>query len=192
MPTEQEWLQKYREALSRLAAEEAKWSKTQNVVKLLIGRLCLAAQGRHEQLDREVARVAEVARKQIDAEALDIGRFEGDFVLTVTSGDGSGGNRFRAGSLKVDGVELVGNASFAGSTSKYLAQRGTAASKTCGSFCTSSTAAGTGGAWARGKRRSGPGSTNTGPPRPRRNSVATAPARRSTRAAGSPARCACR
>src|SRR5688572_13061231 len=60
MPTEQEWLQKYREALSRLAAEEAKWSKTQNVVKLLIGRLCLAAQGRHEQLDREVTRVAEV------------------------------------------------------------------------------------------------------------------------------------
>jgi diguanylate cyclase len=71
MPTEQEWLHKYREALSRLAAEEAKWSKTQNVLKLLIGRLCLAAQGRHEQLDREVSRVAEVTRKQIDADTLD-------------------------------------------------------------------------------------------------------------------------
>jgi hypothetical protein len=46
MATEQEWRDKYREALSRLAAEEARGSKTQNVMKLLIGRLCLAAQGR--------------------------------------------------------------------------------------------------------------------------------------------------
>ena len=46
MPTEQEWRDKYRDVLSRLAAEEARWSKTQNVLKLLVGRLCLAAQGR--------------------------------------------------------------------------------------------------------------------------------------------------
>ncbi len=45
MPTEQEWRDKYREVLSRLAADEARWSKTQNVLKLLIGRLCLAATG---------------------------------------------------------------------------------------------------------------------------------------------------
>jgi diguanylate cyclase len=72
MPTEQEWRDKYRDVLSRLAAEEARWSKTQNILKLLIGRLCLAAQGRDERLDHELARVADVARKQIDMDALDL------------------------------------------------------------------------------------------------------------------------
>jgi diguanylate cyclase len=72
MPTEQEWRDKYREVLSRLAADEARWSKTQNVLKLLIGRLCLAAQGRDDQLDHELARVADVARKQIDVDQLDV------------------------------------------------------------------------------------------------------------------------
>src|SRR5262245_21486480 len=72
MPTEQEWRDKYREVLTRLAADEARWTKTQNVLKLLIGRLCLAAQGRDERLDQELSRVADVARKQIDLDALDI------------------------------------------------------------------------------------------------------------------------
>ncbi len=72
MPTEQEWRDKYREVLSRLAADEARWSKNQNVLKLLIGRLCLAAQGRDDRLDHELARVAEVARKQIDLDQLDV------------------------------------------------------------------------------------------------------------------------
>jgi len=72
MPTEQEWRDKYRDVLSRLAAEEARWTKTQNVLKLLIGRLCLGAQGRDERLDYEIARVADVARKQIDVDALDL------------------------------------------------------------------------------------------------------------------------
>jgi diguanylate cyclase len=72
MPTEQEWRDKYRDVLSRLAAEEARWSKSQNVLKLLIGRLCLAAQGRDDRLDHEIARVADVARKQIDVDALDV------------------------------------------------------------------------------------------------------------------------
>ena len=72
MPTEQEWRDKYRDVLSRLAAEEARWSKTQNVLKLLIGRLCLAAQGRDDRLDHEIARVADVARRQIDVDALDL------------------------------------------------------------------------------------------------------------------------
>ncbi|MEJ1964291.1 MAG: diguanylate cyclase [Gammaproteobacteria bacterium] len=71
MPTEQEWRDKYRDVLSRLAAEEARWTKTQNVLKLLIGRLTLAAQGRDDRLDHELARVAEVTRKQIDVDSLD-------------------------------------------------------------------------------------------------------------------------
>ncbi len=72
MPTEQEWRDKYRDVLGRLAAEEARWSKTQNVLKLLIGRLCLAAQGRDERLDHEIARVADVSRKHIDVDSLDV------------------------------------------------------------------------------------------------------------------------
>ena len=71
MATEQEWRDKYREVLGKLAAEEARTSKSQNVMKLLLGRLCLAAQGRDDRLDRELARVSDVARKQIDIDALD-------------------------------------------------------------------------------------------------------------------------
>jgi hypothetical protein len=60
--------------------------------------------------------VRNAGRPDMLTEALDLSRFEGDFVLTVTSGDGSGGNRVRAGSLMVDGVELLSPASFAGAT----------------------------------------------------------------------------
>ena len=68
---ELDWREKYREALSRLAEEEARWARTQNVLKLLIGRLCLAAQGRNERLDEEIARVGDSVRKQIDVDTLD-------------------------------------------------------------------------------------------------------------------------
>ena len=72
MSSEQDWREKYRDALSKLAAEEARWSKSQNVLRLLIGRLCLAAQGRDARLDHEIARVAESARKHIDVDALEL------------------------------------------------------------------------------------------------------------------------
>jgi diguanylate cyclase len=68
---EPDWRDKYREALSRLAEEDARWARVQNVLKLLIGRLCLAAQGRNEQLDREIARVGELVRKQLDADTIE-------------------------------------------------------------------------------------------------------------------------
>lgn len=93
MPTEQEWRDKYRDVLSRLAAEEARWSKTQNVLKLLIGRLCLAAQGRDERLDHEIGRVAEVARKQIDIDALDL--LIAPLSAAVAALDGTGGSGAR-------------------------------------------------------------------------------------------------
>jgi diguanylate cyclase len=71
MASEQDWREKYREAVGRLADEDARWARTQNVLRLLIGRLCLAAQGRDDALDREVARVGDAVRKQIDADALE-------------------------------------------------------------------------------------------------------------------------
>jgi diguanylate cyclase len=72
MAAEQDWREKYREALSRLAQEDARWARTQNVLKLLIGRLCLAAQGRDDRLDREIARVSDSVRKQIDVDTLEV------------------------------------------------------------------------------------------------------------------------
>lgn len=71
MTAEQDWRGKYRDAVSRLAAEESRWSKTQNTVKLLVGRLCLAAQGRDGHLDQELTKVSEAVRTHIDADALD-------------------------------------------------------------------------------------------------------------------------
>ncbi|HVY83313.1 MAG TPA: diguanylate cyclase, partial [Steroidobacteraceae bacterium] len=68
---EPDWHDKYREALSRLAEEDARWARVQNVLKLLIGRLCLAARGRNERLDQEIARIADVARQDLDADALE-------------------------------------------------------------------------------------------------------------------------
>src|SRR5688572_8446813 len=115
MPTEQEWRDKYREVLSRLAAEEARWSKSQNVLKLLVGRLCLAAQGRDSHLDREISRVAEVTRKQIDVDALDLliaplsAAIAALDSAEVASGDGqstgnTGSRRGPAGNEKPDGA----------------------------------------------------------------------------------------
>jgi diguanylate cyclase len=71
MSAEQDWREKYREAVSKLAQEDARWSKTQNVLKLLIGRLCLAAQGRDDRLDREISRVTDSVRKQLDIDSLE-------------------------------------------------------------------------------------------------------------------------
>jgi len=97
MPTEQEWRDKYRDVLSRLAAEEARWSKSQNVLKLLIGRLCLGAQGRDERLDHEIARVADVARKQIDVDALDLLIAPLSAAVAALDNAGTGGSGSRAG-----------------------------------------------------------------------------------------------
>src|SRR5262249_15341867 len=71
MTAEQDWREKYRDALSKLSAEEARWAKHQNIMKLLIGRLCLAWQGRDERLDRDLARVADSVRRNIDLDVID-------------------------------------------------------------------------------------------------------------------------
>jgi diguanylate cyclase len=71
MAAEQDWREKYREALGRLAREDERWARTQNVLKLLIGRLCLAAQGRDDGLDHQIARVSDSVRKQIDIDTLE-------------------------------------------------------------------------------------------------------------------------
>ena len=53
MSDDSQWRDKYRDALSRLSAEETRRSRLQSVLRLLIGRLCLAGQGRDARLDAE-------------------------------------------------------------------------------------------------------------------------------------------
>lgn len=71
MSVGQDWREMYREALARLAEGEAEWERTQSVLKLLIGRLCLAAQGRNARLDQEIARVNETVRAPFDASLIE-------------------------------------------------------------------------------------------------------------------------
>jgi diguanylate cyclase len=71
MSDDGQWRDKYRDALSRLSAEEARRSRLQSVLRLLIGRLCLAGQGRDARLDAELLKVADTVRKGIDPKGLE-------------------------------------------------------------------------------------------------------------------------
>jgi diguanylate cyclase len=71
MSDDSQWREKYRDALSRLSAEEARRSRLQSVLRLLIGRLCLAGQGRDARLDAELLKVADTVRKGIDPKGLE-------------------------------------------------------------------------------------------------------------------------
>jgi diguanylate cyclase len=71
MSDDSQWRDKYRDALSRLSAEETRRSRLQSVLRLLIGRLCLAGQGRDARLDAELLRVADTVRKGIDPKGLE-------------------------------------------------------------------------------------------------------------------------
>ena len=71
MSDDSQWRDKYRDALSRLSAEEARRSRLQSVLRLLIGRLCLAGQGRDARLDAELMKVADTVRKGIDPKGLE-------------------------------------------------------------------------------------------------------------------------
>jgi diguanylate cyclase len=68
---EQAWRNKYRDALKQLAADEARAHRMESVLRLLIGRLCLAGQGRDPHLDAELSRLAAVVRKASDADQLE-------------------------------------------------------------------------------------------------------------------------
>jgi len=71
MSDDGQWREKYRESLSRLSAEEARGSRLQSVLRLLIGRLCLAGQGRDARLDAELRKVADSVRKGIDPQGIE-------------------------------------------------------------------------------------------------------------------------
>jgi len=66
-----QWREKYRDSLSRLSAEEVRRSRLQSILRLLIGRLCVAGQGRDPRLDAELQKLAATVRKGIDPQGLE-------------------------------------------------------------------------------------------------------------------------
>lgn len=71
MTDDRDWRVKYREALTEMGAKDARAAKLESVMRLLIGRLCLAGQGRDPRLDQELTRVASTVRKNPEAEVLE-------------------------------------------------------------------------------------------------------------------------
>jgi diguanylate cyclase len=70
MKTESELRQKYLDALDRIEAGEARaarYEKLEHALRLLVGRLCIAARGRAAQLDGELRRLSDLMRSQPDA-----------------------------------------------------------------------------------------------------------------------------
>jgi diguanylate cyclase len=66
MASEQELRQKYREALVQLEAQEAQSGQLEGVLKLLIGRLCLAGRGRDARLDEELRKIGTMTRNRLE------------------------------------------------------------------------------------------------------------------------------
>src|ERR1700688_3568315 len=71
MSDDTQWRDKYRESLSRLSAEEVRRSRLQSVLRLLIGRLCVAGQGRDARLDEELRKVPATVRKGIEPQSIE-------------------------------------------------------------------------------------------------------------------------
>ena len=70
MKSESDLRQKYLDALDRIEASEARqahYEKLEHVLRLLVGRLCLAARGRDARLDGELRRLGDLMRGQPDA-----------------------------------------------------------------------------------------------------------------------------
>jgi diguanylate cyclase len=63
--------QKYLDTLERLESGEARWAKLENVLRLTVGRLCLAARGRSALLDQELRTVGDLMRRPSEADDLE-------------------------------------------------------------------------------------------------------------------------
>ena len=66
MASEQELRQKYRDALAQLEAQEAQSGQLEGVLRLLIGRLCLAGRGRDARLDEELRKIGTLTRNRLE------------------------------------------------------------------------------------------------------------------------------
>src|SRR5580692_582666 len=66
MASEQELRQKYREVLAQLESQEAQSGQLEAVMRLLIGRLCLAGRGRDARLDEELRKIGTLTRNRLE------------------------------------------------------------------------------------------------------------------------------
>src|SRR5580692_4241593 len=66
MASEQELRQKYREVLAQLESQEAQSGQLESVLRLLIGRLCLAGRGRDARLDEELRKIGSMSRNRLE------------------------------------------------------------------------------------------------------------------------------
>jgi len=66
MASEQELRQKYREVVAQLEAQEAQSGQLESVLRLLIGRLCLAGRGRDARLDEELKKIGSLSRNRLE------------------------------------------------------------------------------------------------------------------------------
>ncbi len=66
MASEQELRQKYREVLAQLESQEAQSGQLESVLRLLIGRLCLAGRGRDVRLDEELRKIGNLTRSRLE------------------------------------------------------------------------------------------------------------------------------
>ena len=71
MKRDPELRQKYLDALEKLEAGEARWAKLENVMKLTVGRLSLAARGRSPRLDQELGVLAKVMRSHPEPQEIE-------------------------------------------------------------------------------------------------------------------------
>lgn len=62
---------KYLDALERLDASEARVAKLESVLRLTVGRLCLAARGRSAGLDAELKVLSELMRREPDVQEIE-------------------------------------------------------------------------------------------------------------------------
>ena len=97
MSDDSQWREKYRDSLSRLSAEEVRRSRLQSVLRVLIGRLCVAGQGRDPRLDAELHKVAAAVRKGIDPQGLEDLLDPLAQAITVLESPANRGRRRRAG-----------------------------------------------------------------------------------------------
>ncbi len=66
MASEQELRQKYRDVLAQLESQEAQSGQLESVLRLLIGRLCLAGRGRDARLDEELRKIGNLTRTRME------------------------------------------------------------------------------------------------------------------------------
>jgi diguanylate cyclase len=71
MKSEADFRQKYLDTLERLESGEARWAKLENVLRLTLGRLCLAARGRSALLDAQLRTLGDLLRRQPEVEDLE-------------------------------------------------------------------------------------------------------------------------